>query len=767
VARGRELHCSDRRARRACGLAVLTLLALPGAAAAAPITVNGTGDTAANDGTCTLREAITSANTNTASGAMAGECPAGGSSDVIGFSTSVPGADGFNGEIGDTVAAGSPLPAITTDTDIAGGQCTTDAGVSGPCAGIDGSGLIVDNVDSTSISGVAVTGASTGIELLNGVSGFSALGDWLGVKLDGNAGANGTGLLVGPGSASAEIGDGTAGGRNVFAFNSGAGLDIEGADDNTAEGNYFGVGPDGMTAAPSPVNVEITGTEGGPDATGNVVGGTLSTAQAATPACDGPCNVIDAATTSGIDLNGDLATDHETPAGRTTISGNLVGLDAAGVGELPNAPTGIQIGDADDVTVGGPSALDANHVVGGKNGINSLGDAEHQLIQHNLVGLNYAGTAMSAAPAPSGSHGILVEAFGGGDATILDNRISGFMDDPIEIQGSPSIISRNLIGIGTGGEALIGGITGIDIVVGSPANGNLVTDNFIQNSTEAGIELQGANGATITGNTILGSGFRGGIWGHMAFGTTFTADVRIGGETAAEENLISDSAGPAIELVENGNVRIVVARNRGSANSGPFIDLGNNGEGNSPSGPNGGMQAPLIGSARPGFLSGTALPGASVMAFFKATAEPGEIAGFLGSATADSSGSWRIDYAGAVAAGSSVGATQTTGTGTSELAVAITAADPPPPPDTDAPETAIRRAPPRRVARTWAKFRFGSDEPGSAFLCKLDRQPFKPCRSPRIYRHLRPGRHAFRVRAIDAAGNTDPSAAFRRFTLLP
>jgi CSLREA domain-containing protein len=750
----------------AAALTALTLLALPAAAAAAPITVDSTGDTAANDGACTLREAITSANTNTASGAMAGECPAGGSADVIGFGAA------FNGELADTVAVGGPLPPITTDTDIAGGQCTTAAGASGPCAGINltgaNPGLVVDGVDSTSISGIAVTGASTGIHLVNGVSGFSAFGDWLGVKLDGSAGANGTGLLVGPGSASAQIGDGTAGGRNVFAFNSAAGLDIEGADNNTVQGNYFGVKPDGTTAASSPVNVEITGTEGGLDATGNVVGGTLSQAQANTPACDGPCNVIDAATTSGIDLNGDLATDHETPAGRTTISGNLVGLDATGLVERPNAPTGIQIGEADDVTVGGPSALDANHVVGGKDCIESLGVAENQLIQHNLVGLNYAGTAMAASPMPSGSHGILIEAFGTGEATIVDNRISGPMDDPIEIQGSPSIISRNLIGIGTGGEALIGGITGIDIVVGSPANGNLVTANFIQNSTEAGIELQGANGATITGNTILGSGFRGGIWGHMAFGTTFSADIRIGGETAAEENLISDSAGPAIELVENGNVRIVVARNRGSANSGQFIDLGNNGEGNSPSGPNGGIQAPLISSARPGFLSGTALPGASVMAFSKATAEPGEIVGFLGSATADASGSWRIDYAGAVAAGSNVGATQTASSGTSELAVVTTAPDPPaPPPDTDAPQTSIMIAPPRRVARTWAKFRFGSDEPGSTFLCKLDRRPFKPCRSPRIYRHLRPGRHAFRVKAIDAAGNSDPSAALRRFILLP
>ena len=44
---------------------------------AAVITVNSLGDTTANDGACTLREAITAANSNTTSGAMAGECAAG------------------------------------------------------------------------------------------------------------------------------------------------------------------------------------------------------------------------------------------------------------------------------------------------------------------------------------------------------------------------------------------------------------------------------------------------------------------------------------------------------------------------------------------------------------------------------------------------------------------------------------------------------------------------------------------------------------------
>jgi CSLREA domain-containing protein len=60
-------------------LMVASSLAMPVPAALADTTITVTtfSDMVANDGVCSLREAITSANTNTASGAAAGECPAG------------------------------------------------------------------------------------------------------------------------------------------------------------------------------------------------------------------------------------------------------------------------------------------------------------------------------------------------------------------------------------------------------------------------------------------------------------------------------------------------------------------------------------------------------------------------------------------------------------------------------------------------------------------------------------------------------------------
>jgi hypothetical protein len=91
---------------------------------------------------------------------------------------------------------------------------------------------------------------------------------------------------------------------------------------------------------------------------------------------------------------------------------------------------------------------------------------------------------------------------------------------------------------------------------------------------------------------------------------------------------------------------------------------------------------------------------------------------------------------------------------------------PPPPRDRTPPATRLRRHPPlllftsqprRRVA-----FAFNASEPGIRFRCRLDQQPFRPCRSPRAYL-VSTGRHAFRVFAIDAAGNRDPSPALFRF----
>lgn len=89
-----------------------------------------------------------------------------------------------------------------------------------------------------------------------------------------------------------------------------------------------------------------------------------------------------------------------------------------------------------------------------------------------------------------------------------------------------------------------------------------------------------------------------------------------------------------------------------------------------------------------------------------------------------------------------------------------------PPHDAIPPRTRILHRPHRTVfargRRRAVVFAFASNEPGSRFRCRLDRGRFRPCRSPRRYR-IRPGRHTFRVFAIDAAGNRDRTPAVFRF----
>jgi Ca2+-binding RTX toxin-like protein len=92
----------------------------------------------------------------------------------------------------------------------------------------------------------------------------------------------------------------------------------------------------------------------------------------------------------------------------------------------------------------------------------------------------------------------------------------------------------------------------------------------------------------------------------------------------------------------------------------------------------------------------------------------------------------------------------------------------PPRPDMRPPRTRITTHPRTLLWTTGGTrkvaFRFSANENRARFRCKLDRQRFRSCRSPRVYR-LKPGRHAFRVFAIDRAGNRDRTPVLIRLRI--
>jgi hypothetical protein len=84
--------------------------------------------------------------------------------------------------------------------------------------------------------------------------------------------------------------------------------------------------------------------------------------------------------------------------------------------------------------------------------------------------------------------------------------------------------------------------------------------------------------------------------------------------------------------------------------------------------------------------------------------------------------------------------------------------------DTLAPNTLLGSAKIKRAARK-ATFNFSSTEPGSTFLCKIDKKPFRSCTSPKKYKKLKRGKHKFQVQSRDIAGNLDGSPAVKKFRI--
>jgi hypothetical protein len=81
------------------------------------------------------------------------------------------------------------------------------------------------------------------------------------------------------------------------------------------------------------------------------------------------------------------------------------------------------------------------------------------------------------------------------------------------------------------------------------------------------------------------------------------------------------------------------------------------------------------------------------------------------------------------------------------------------------PQTRIVDGPRRRTPRHRARFVLEASEAVAGYECRLDREPFADC-GPREQLRVGRGRHRFRARATDEAGNADPTPARFRWRVL-
>lgn len=756
--------------------ALVCILVVPALAAAKELEVNGTGDDPdASLGIgcaglpaeeCTLRAAIEVSNSTAAE------------DDIIFFDGTV-----FEGKLVDTIVIGSGLPPITDKVYIEGRRCETEGGFEGPCQGISGpslagSALTVENTDKVEIEGLAITGTGTGISIFESEE-VRVNGSWLGVKLDGSPGGNTTGIFIDPKSDGSRIGGEGEGSGNVFANNAGDGLDILGPDDTLVLGNLFGVKPDGVTAAANGKDIEVNSQlAAGFEASGTIIG-RLREEVPITPVCDNGCNVIAGAIASGIDLQGDGG--QESPAVDTHIASNFIGLGSDGATAVPNTFAGVRVGSAAETVVGSTNPDEANRINGGQYGVfsGSLGvPAKGLVVQGNLIGRNSANTAALSPP----GNAISLDSAGVTEvadaAQILENTISsGSLT--IEQHGPGALIADNEI---------LGGGTALRTYGSTEAIGNLIEGNLIEEPSEDALVIENDLNE-VFGNEILGSDGAGVL--VKSFGGVLpTTENLIGGDGPNEENVIGESAGAAIRILDIEETANEVGRNNGSGNGGLFIDLVASNPGTEPNGPNDGIKPPSFSTSKQKEASGSgAREAALVRVFRKASASTGELESFLAETQADAEGNWKVTYPASIPAGTIVAATQTSKGATSELSTATTSADPDngggsggggssgaggggkgggsgPSADKTAPQTKIVKGPKAKTDSTTARFKFNSDESGSSFQCKLDKKPFKACKSPKKYKKLKPGKHVFKVRAIDKAGNIDPTPAKRKFTIL-
>ncbi len=532
--------------------------------------------------------------------------------------------------------------AATTNNTVAGNQIGTD--LTGLIdRGNSGAGVVVEgspgNVIGVPGEGNLIAGNNGDGVFISGSlsSGNLVQANQIGVDITGNAGLqnNTSGVTVFE-APNNRIGGTGVGAGNLVSGNKKTGIFIvgNGASGNQIEGNFVGTNAAGNSPVPNgqfgvvvrdaPANI-VGGSVAGagnvvsgntldgvaillPAATGNHVAGNLigtdpsgtmdvGNGNSGVLMWQAPGNTIGGLTAlernifSGNDLFGVRVT---TPAAaNNVVQGNFIGTDITGMAALPNSDSGVQLANAQNVTVGGNSAAARNVISGnGNQGIVLIGaGVANNRIQGNFIGVDVTGTAAL------GNTNIGVRVGGGardntigGDATAGEgNVISGNGGDGVVVTDSNTrntTIAGNVIGTDITGTVDLGnGNSGVSIS-GAHTNtvGGLTTGsgNLISGNGLFGISIAGA---TATGNHVQGNAIGTDISGTADLGNASTGVLvssssnTIGGTAAGAGNLISGNDFVGVRINGSGATGNAVQGNLIGVQSDGMSPLANTGQG--------------------------------------------------------------------------------------------------------------------------------------------------------------------------------------------
>ncbi|HSL20312.1 MAG TPA: FG-GAP-like repeat-containing protein [Vicinamibacterales bacterium] len=432
----------------------------------------------------------------------------------------------------------------TTEPDYPG---VPNVQLNGSGAGAGGVPGLSITAGSTTVRGLAVVNFSgPGIALLGG-GGNLVEACYIGVRPAGTpSGTNGVGVSVSS-SPGNRIGGTSAAARNVISGNAGAGVLIVGGLDfggNVIQGNLIGTNAAGTAAVPN-------GGAGISLAAPTTVGGNVA----------GAGNLISGNAGGGIVLGGD---DHQS-----TIQGNFIGTNAAGTAAIPNAGDGISIGDTEFNVIGGPTPA-ARNVISGNTGFGLAlrGDASASTVQGNFIGVNAAGVGAipnGGGVLISGTFSTML----GGTAPGAGNVISGNLRNGVELTDAVNNdVLGNYIGTDASGALPLGNqMSGVIVTgdsrdnrIGSAAAGgrNVISGNNLNGVLVAGIGANNSVQGNYVGTNAAGVGAVANLRGVIIAGPGTT----LGGSAAGAGNLISGNGGQGVGITGPTATANVVLGNR-------------------------------------------------------------------------------------------------------------------------------------------------------------------------------------------------------------
>jgi CSLREA domain-containing protein len=364
---------------------MVSFLLVAGAAYGNTITVNSAADVAADDGQCTLREAIIASNANTASGAMAGECAAGSAGlDTITFNIPVAGVQ--------TITLLSNLPTITEAVFINGytqpgatpNTNALNAGINAVLLiEVDGTsgGQLNINASGTTIRGIVFNRGGDQIRIA--ANNVTIAGNFIGTNPAGTVamGNPGGGYAIrqDPGNNNVIGGPGAAD-RNLLSGNAQGGVSIDNGDGTMIQGNYIGTditGTASLNGTISQVGVDIRGPAFF-NTTNTVISGNLISG-------NGGGGVVTSST------------------GGVLIQGNLIGTQRDGVAALGNGQIGVYIPAGSGNVVGGTGPGQANTIAFNAQGgvaVDGPGGFDNLISGNSLFSNGFLGIRLSNTGAP-------------------------------------------------------------------------------------------------------------------------------------------------------------------------------------------------------------------------------------------------------------------------------------------------------------------------------------------------------------------------------